>query len=103
MFAFRTLFFGLLAAYLFSAPMVTAAADAAAARSFLQEFAPAYVVLGPSSGKAADEERFKRAFDDVQRRKPEYQSLTRNGVKAVAAEMADVETKSLRDRAMGAF
>lgn len=103
MFAFRTLFFGLLAAYLFSAPMVTAAADAAAARSFLQEFAPAYVVLGPSSGKAADEERFKRAFDDVQRRKPEYQSLTQNGVKAVAAEMADVETKSLRDRAMGAF
>jgi hypothetical protein len=54
MFAFRTLFFGLLAAYLFSAPMVTAAADAAAARSFLQEFAPAYVVLGPWVGRLAD-------------------------------------------------
>lgn len=99
----RFVFCGLLVFGWLAVTLTAAVAQGADLRVFLQEYAPAYVARGPSSGPSADAERAQRAFEDAQRLQPEFQSWTQPTVTDLAEKLVQSSTAPVLERAWGEF
>ena len=72
-------------------------------RDFLREFPAAYALQGPSSGKAGDEQRFARVFEELVKRLKLPTELSREAVPKLAEQLSQDEKAPLMDRARADF
>ena len=72
-------------------------------RDFLREFPAAYALQGPSSGKAGDEQRFARVFEELVKRLKLPTELSREAVPKLAEQLSQDEKAPLLDRARANF